>query len=92
MLKLMEGKMKRRSFLKGLVAALVVPKILFTEKVEAIVPTELDFSEDQKTLTHHDDTVLQDDDDSSIWLVSWGESNIHSMGPEVFKGLAARYK
>lgn len=32
--------MKRRSFLKGLAAALVVPKMLITEKVEAI-PSQL---------------------------------------------------
>ena len=30
--------MKRRSFLKGLAAALVVPKILVAEKTEAVAP------------------------------------------------------
>ncbi len=30
--------MKRRSFLKGLAAALVAPKILLSEKAEAVVP------------------------------------------------------
>lgn len=31
--------MKRRSFLKGLAASLIAPKILLTKKVEAVVPT-----------------------------------------------------
>lgn len=100
--------MKRRLFLKGLAAALVAPKLLLTEKAEAIIPTKLDFSKNQKTLTHHDaDVVLPTDDNSSIWLVNWGEESVHSItkkiddsmfygdvgsNPELFSGLSSRYK
>lgn len=98
--------MKRRSFLKGVVVALVVPKILLSEKAKTgiPVPETLDFSKNQKTLTHHDaDVVLPTDDNSSIWLVNWGEDSVQTIGnplfygdttsdPELFSGISVRYK
>lgn len=88
-----DDKMKRRTFLKGLLAApcLMLPGYIASAKPEARKIIGIDPS--------------SGDDHTSVWVVEWGEDGINkifrppfyaygSAGKEhdTFCGLAARYK